>query len=80
MPQVLCQTVLFSTVYEMKIFLPVFTESDECLSSPCENGGTCVDFVSGYNCTCDPAYTGYNCETGTTFQILLLRSNELREI
>ena len=37
---------------------------DECASSPCQNGGTCVDVVNAYTCNCVPGYTGDNCETG----------------
>ena len=36
---------------------------DECLSSPCENGGTCTDGVDGYTCSCVAGYTGVSCET-----------------
>ena len=36
---------------------------DECASSPCQNGGTCVDGVNEYSCTCAAGYTGTNCET-----------------
>lgn len=37
-----------------------------CISSPCENGGTCQanQFdVSTFSCQCAPGYTGNNCET-----------------
>ena len=37
---------------------------DECASSPCQNGGTCVDVVNAYTCNCAPGFTGDNCETG----------------
>ena len=40
------------------------SDIDECSSSPCDNGGTCSDFVDGYTCTCDAGYTGTHCETG----------------
>ena len=36
---------------------------DECLSSPCQNGGTCSDEVNGYTCVCVAGYTGGDCET-----------------
>ena len=42
----------------------LFPDIDECLSEPCPNGGTCLDEVNGYTCTCVPWYTGGHCETG----------------
>ncbi|XP_066290685.1 fibropellin-1-like [Branchiostoma lanceolatum] len=37
-------------------------EPDHCHFSPCQNGGTCHDFVGFYNCTCPDAFTGDDCE------------------
>ena len=37
---------------------------DECASTPCMNGGTCVDGQDSYTCACDSENTGINCETG----------------
>ena len=38
---------------------------NECASDPCQNGGTCVDMVDGYECLCtDTGYEGTDCETG----------------
>ncbi|CAH1247746.1 SELP [Branchiostoma lanceolatum] len=37
---------------------------DECVSDPCENGGTCEDEINGYTCTCADGYVGEHCETG----------------
>jgi len=36
---------------------------NECESNPCRNGGTCVDGVNAYTCTCPPGYAGKDCET-----------------
>ena len=36
--------------------------ADECASSPCQNGGTCKDYLNSYKCTCDPAWTDVNCD------------------
>ena len=37
---------------------------DECTSSPCQNGGTCIVGINSYNCSCDVGYVGDNCQTG----------------
>ena len=38
---------------------------DACLSSPCRNGGRCLDTAanaSRYNCSCRKGFVGSNCE------------------
>ena len=38
---------------------------DHCASSPCENGGTCINTAdNNYICVCKAQWTGTNCETG----------------
>ncbi|XP_035869045.1 aggrecan core protein isoform X1 [Phyllostomus discolor] len=39
------------------------TDIDECLSSPCLNGATCVDAIDAFTCLCLPSYRGDLCET-----------------
>ena len=34
------------------------TDWDECWSSPCANGASCVDLVADFNCTCTPGFRG----------------------
>ena len=41
-----------------------FSDINECAPAPCQNGGTCVDFVGSYHCDCKAGYSGTNCETG----------------
>ncbi|KAK7881367.1 hypothetical protein WMY93_029776 [Mugilogobius chulae] len=36
---------------------------NECSSSPCQNGGTCVDQLNGFSCTCTSQWTGPLCQT-----------------
>ena len=38
---------------------------DECLTSPCKNGATCVNNDGGYQCQCGAGWTGDQCEKGT---------------
>lgn len=39
---------------------------EECVTSPCQNGGTCVEYFGGYACECVAGWTGENCRTGIT--------------
>ena len=36
-----------------------------CYSSPCQNGGTCVDGDNSYTCNCVTGYEDSNCATDT---------------
>jgi len=39
------------------------TNIDECLSDPCQNGGTCVDMVGGYFCRCHQLQINFTSST-----------------
>ena len=45
---------------------------DECLSSPCQNGATCIDRVFGFQCTCQPGWSGKLCENEVVFRLFLI--------
>uniref|UniRef100_A0A4X2MEM0 Neurocan core protein n=1 Tax=Vombatus ursinus TaxID=29139 RepID=A0A4X2MEM0_VOMUR len=40
------------------------SDIDDCLSSPCLNGGTCIDEVNSFICLCLPSYGGSLCDKG----------------
>lgn len=42
-------------------------DTDECHSSPCLNGATCVDGIDSFKCLCLPSYGGDLCEIGTAY-------------
>ena len=44
----------------------VLLDINECASNPCQNGGTCVDEVNRYSCSCYKGYKGTNCEKGNS--------------
>uniref|UniRef100_A0A8C0VJC2 EGF-like domain-containing protein n=1 Tax=Cyanistes caeruleus TaxID=156563 RepID=A0A8C0VJC2_CYACU len=37
-------------------------EVDECQFQPCQNGGTCIDLVNRFKCSCPPGTRGRLCE------------------
>ncbi|XP_064644652.1 cubilin-like [Lineus longissimus] len=37
--------------------------TDNCASSPCQNGGTCLDALNSFTCQCPDTHTGTLCET-----------------
>ncbi|XP_077983821.1 sushi, von Willebrand factor type A, EGF and pentraxin domain-containing protein 1-like [Glandiceps talaboti] len=52
-----------NTMAEVEITVSAFCEEiDLCLSSPCDNGGTCEDNISGFTCHCVSGYHGDRCE------------------
>ena len=48
-----------------------FTEINECNSTPCLNGGTCLDEINAYLCSCVSGYTDPECSTGEHYSFLL---------
>ncbi|XP_045201110.2 sushi, von Willebrand factor type A, EGF and pentraxin domain-containing protein 1-like [Mercenaria mercenaria] len=47
-------------------FVITFSSCDatnNCSSSPCQNGGSCAYFMNGFTCACLSGYTGTICET-----------------
>ena len=49
----------------------VCLETNECDSTPCENGGSCSDKINSFQCTCQDGYTGNTCQGGTDYTWIL---------
>lgn len=52
--------------YSHTYFFFFVTETDECKSSPCLNGGTCVDGLYDFSCVCTILFIGKRCEGSVT--------------
>ena len=60
MQQVMIQYYRF-TVQLLTII--VYLQADECSSSPCLNGGSCINGLNSYKCECVPGSYGINCQS-----------------
>ena len=60
--------------YKRNFHLLLSSSSDinECASNPCQNGGTCVDAVNGYSCSCVNGWAGEHCATGSRINLYAL--------
>ena len=56
-----CLLASYNDGHEVYIFFII--DANECVSNPCQHGGTCFDLVNGYSCLCSPYWNGTNCET-----------------
>ena len=53
---------------------------DECWSSPCANGGTCVDYLNSFVCVCATGYTNTFCDMTTQIWAILQEFNGLLDL
>ena len=63
----LVQLISQGTCYIWPYF--VFSDINECVNSPCQNGATCINTHGGYHCKCKPGFKGNQCEQGKCFMI-----------
>ncbi|KAF7701445.1 coagulation factor IXb [Silurus meridionalis] len=53
---------VFENMEKTRDFWIGYIDGDQCLSSPCQNGGKCKDGLSSYMCWCTSGFSGKNCE------------------
>ena len=61
----------------VRIAVVLWLVSNECTSSPCQNGAACIDGVGVFSCRCSCGFTGVLCESGKwMIDFLFLPMNE----
>ena len=55
-PYYICTCYIFTLILHL-----FFKDIDDCVSTPCENNGTCTDLVADFQCSCVEGLTGKNC-------------------
>lgn len=50
-----------TTLESQVLLLKNKLNENDCLSNPCQNGGTCTDIFDGFICKCTPNWTGARC-------------------
>ena len=63
-----CVRARLSYVNNFKPEFIFLSELNECLSSPCQHGGTCQKQTGGYACKCQEGYVGAICNIGIVIQ------------
>lgn len=56
---------LFVTIHFYSLSVStIISDVNECINSPCQNSGKCVNFNGGYRCDCAQGFTGKHCDQG----------------
>ncbi|WAR25836.1 CO6A4-like protein [Mya arenaria] len=56
-----CSLQISIRTTQMTDNIVLFSDIDDCVGNPCLNGGTCVDGVNSFSCTCAAGFTGAIC-------------------
>ena len=52
------------------VIVVFFSDVNECLRNPCQNGGKCTNSKGSYSCSCAAGYEGKNCDKGKACSLL----------
>lgn len=52
--------------------ISMFTDVNECLTTPCRNGGTCLNMAGSYSCACSQGWKGRNCSEGRLLPLWII--------
>jgi hypothetical protein len=58
------RNVICRSLTTVKFYVCCITVVDYCVSSPCENGASCIPGFMSYTCDCALGYEGTYCEEG----------------
>ena len=53
---------------------------DECESSPCKNGSTCLDGVNEFTCSCAAGFGGTVCDIGRWWAAVLVSQMQVEKM
>ena len=57
-------------------FNVIYSDEDECVNSPCKNGGSCVNTAGSFRCKCAQQFQGNLCEQGIYQCFALVQSQK----
>ena len=49
-----------------------YADINECIETPCNNGGTCTNSEGGFSCNCEREYDGATCSICKHDMIVIL--------
>lgn len=62
---VITSSVTCNVAFSLKLnSVLVSLDLNDCASSPCAQGGTCIDLGEGFECRCPPQWEGKTCQIG----------------
>lgn len=57
--------VFITIIFDINCYFNDLSDVDECVLTPCSNGGTCQNTMGSYLCNCPAGWIGRHCDVGT---------------